>query len=76
MKAKNVCFICLDAEESSKGTVIPIEKLDILLAYEMNGDDIPPEHGYPVRVVATGLPGKKNVKWLGKIIIFENETNE
>uniref|UniRef100_A0ABD2W968 Oxidoreductase molybdopterin-binding domain-containing protein n=1 Tax=Trichogramma kaykai TaxID=54128 RepID=A0ABD2W968_9HYME len=54
------------------GTILPVieaKKFDILLAYEMNGQSISPEHGYPVRVVIPQLPGRKNVKWLWKIIL-------
>jgi len=51
---------------------IPIEKAlspfgDVLLAYEMNGEPLPPEHGSPVRLVAPGIVGVRNVKWVGKI---------
>jgi len=51
---------------------IPIEKAlspfgDVLLAYEMNGEPLPPEHGSPVRLIAPGIVGVRNVKWVGKI---------
>ncbi len=37
---------------------------EILLAYRMNGEDLPPEHGYPVRVIVPGYYGMASVKWL------------
>jgi DMSO/TMAO reductase YedYZ molybdopterin-dependent catalytic subunit len=40
---------------------------DILLAYEMNGEALPPRHGYPLRVIAPGWYGVANVKWLERI---------
>ena len=59
---------------------IPIDKLtmdtkgsDVLLAYEMNGETLPREHGYPVRVVVPGTVGVRNVKWVTKIKLSEEE---
>jgi DMSO/TMAO reductase YedYZ molybdopterin-dependent catalytic subunit len=38
-----------------------------LLCYNMNGGPLPPEHGYPVRLIAPGWYGVANVKWLNRI---------
>src|SRR5215204_4306816 len=40
---------------------------DNLLAYEMNGDPLPPLHGFPLRLIAPGWYGVANVKWLTRI---------
>src|SRR4051794_18416384 len=40
---------------------------DILLAYEMNGVPLPPQHGAPLRLVVPGWYGMTNVKWLVSI---------
>lgn len=40
---------------------------EVLLAWEMNGDPIPPQHGYPVRLVVPGWYGMASVKWLHRI---------
>jgi DMSO/TMAO reductase YedYZ molybdopterin-dependent catalytic subunit len=37
---------------------------DVLVAYEMNGVPLPPQHGYPVRLVVPGWYGMAHVKWL------------
>jgi len=37
---------------------------DVLLAYAMNGAPLPPQHGYPVRLVVPGWYGMAHVKWL------------
>ena len=37
---------------------------DVLLAYEMNGGPLPPQHGYPLRLVVPGWYGMAHVKWL------------
>ena len=38
-----------------------------LLCYEMNGQPLPVEHGFPVRLIAPGWYGVANVKWLERI---------
>lgn len=40
---------------------------EVILAYEMNGEDLPRDHGYPVRMVIPGHVGARQVKWLHKI---------
>ena len=37
---------------------------DTLLAWQMNGQPLTPEHGYPVRLVVPGWYGMASVKWL------------
>ncbi len=40
---------------------------DVLLAYELNGQPLPPQHGSPVRLLVPGWYGMTNVKWLRSI---------
>jgi DMSO/TMAO reductase YedYZ molybdopterin-dependent catalytic subunit len=40
---------------------------DVLLAYAMNGAPLPPQHGYPVRLIAPGWYGMAHVKWLTRV---------
>jgi DMSO/TMAO reductase YedYZ molybdopterin-dependent catalytic subunit len=44
---------------------------EVLLAYRMNGADLPPAHGYPLRLVVPGWYGMASVKWLRRLIITE-----
>jgi len=37
------------------------------LAYQMNGEPLPPHHGYPARVISPGLFGLNSVKWVTRI---------
>jgi len=43
-----------------------------LLAFEMDGDPLPLEHGYPARLVAPGLFGYKMPKWIERIDLRES----
>lgn len=79
--AKHIIFDGADADPTGHnyGASIPIEmarllKKDIILAYEMNGKDIPPDHGYPVRVIIPGVVGARQVKWLNKITLSDKES--
>lgn len=48
---------------------------DVILAYEMNGQPLPRDHGYPIRVIVPGVVGARNVKWLGRIYVSKNESD-
>jgi DMSO/TMAO reductase YedYZ molybdopterin-dependent catalytic subunit len=43
---------------------------DVLLAYEMNGSPLLPQHGAPVRLLVPGWYGMTNVKWLASIDVL------
>ena len=51
---------------------VPVEKArqDVLLAHKMNGKDVPPEHGFPVRAIVPGWYAMASVKWLQRVIII------
>lgn len=40
---------------------------DVFLAFRMNREPLPKQHGYPLRVIVPGIYGMKHVKWLSKI---------
>jgi DMSO/TMAO reductase YedYZ molybdopterin-dependent catalytic subunit len=40
---------------------------EALLAYELNGESLPPQHGFPLRLVVPGWYGMASVKWLTRI---------
>jgi len=82
-EAKHVWFEGLDqipksGKVISFGGSIPIEKAMIengpaapLLATMMNGEELTPDHGYPLRALVPGYIGARSVKWLGKIVISD-----
>jgi DMSO/TMAO reductase YedYZ molybdopterin-dependent catalytic subunit len=41
---------------------------DVLIAYQMNGQYLTPDHGYPLRVIVPGHYGMASVKWLTNIV--------
>ena len=46
---------------------------DVLIAYLMNGMELPPDHGFPVRAIVPGHYGMASVKWLTHIGVLEEQ---
>jgi DMSO/TMAO reductase YedYZ molybdopterin-dependent catalytic subunit len=44
-----------------------LASVEAILAYEVNGVPLPPQHGYPLRLVVPGWYGMTNVKWLARM---------
>ena len=66
--------------EKSLGREIPFERSlplakaldpDTLLAYEMNGQPLPHEHGFPARLIVPGWYGMASVKWLTTLQVLD-----
>ena len=76
--AVEVLFTGLDrgiegGEEQAFQRSVPLEEAlrdEVLLAFEMNGSPLPPQHGYPLRLVVPGWYGMTNVKWLDEIQVL------
>ncbi|CAO2658343.1 Nn.00g060660.m01.CDS01 [Neocucurbitaria sp. VM-36] len=52
---------------------VPARKVkinEVMLAWEMNGETLPPIHGAPLRVVVMGYIGARSVKWLTRINVI------
>ena len=82
-RAGHVAFLGLDTllrdgDRESYGSSIPLDKAlgcEVLLAYEMNGEDLPLAHGCPLRVIVPGYIGARSVKWLSDICVQENPSD-
>jgi DMSO/TMAO reductase YedYZ molybdopterin-dependent catalytic subunit len=56
-----------DVEQRYERSLSLPDAAGAVLAYEMNGAPLPPQHGFPVRLVVPGWYGMTNVKWLAAI---------
>jgi DMSO/TMAO reductase YedYZ molybdopterin-dependent catalytic subunit len=77
--------LCVGADSGTPpdvGAHIPYERSlpigdalgdDVLVAYAMNGADLPPEHGAPLRLVVPGWYGMASVKWLVRLRLLERK---
>ena len=66
-----VVFHALDGFYSSVPLEVALSGLS-WLAYQMNGEPLPPKHGFPARVLLPGIYGMKQPRWLSKIEIKKN----
>jgi sulfite oxidase len=82
-EAQHAAFTGLD-EVSRQGKTfgfggsIPVDKAldeDTLLAYSMNGKPLTPVHGFPLRVIVPGYIGARSVKWLSRITLQEQSSD-
>jgi sulfite oxidase len=48
---------------------------DVTMAWKMNGQVLPRDHGYPLRMIVPGYVGARAVKWLAKVIISKEQTD-
>jgi len=79
-EGSHVKFGALDRDAASSFEVsIPAEMAmspdrDVLVAYKMNGEPIPRDHGFPLRAVVPGVVGVRNCKWLKSITLANEES--
>lgn len=74
-EVKHVHFSAMEAYAAS----IPIRKAmdpygDVLLAWGMNGEPLPPDHGFPLRSIVPGNVAARSVKWLKRITLSDEES--
>ena len=73
-EARSVLLVGMDEESPEGGfrRVLPVEKAmhpDTLLAYSMNGEMLPRDHGFPLRALVPGWVGSSSIKWLKSIVV-------
>jgi sulfite oxidase len=76
---RHVAFECHDTVAGHPyGVSIPLPKAlapESLLAYAMNGEALPPEHGFPLRAVVPGFAGVRSPKWLRRIVVQDHPSD-
>lgn len=48
-----------------------VRRPEVMLAYEMNGRPLEPQHGFPLRLIVPGWYGMTSVKWLAAIEVVD-----
>lgn len=71
---EHVRFHALDGMQASIGIERAMNPYgDCIVAYEMNGEPLPRDHGYPLRVIVPGYAAVRNVKWVQRIELAKTE---
>jgi DMSO/TMAO reductase YedYZ molybdopterin-dependent catalytic subunit len=74
LKSTAVGLAVLSTDEFSAGlTVDVVQDPETLIAYQMNDQPLPREHGFPARLLVPGRYGMKNPKWLSGIRAMTEE---
>lgn len=75
-------FVLMNGADRALGSMqdfvrqVPSEKAthpDTLIAYEMNGQPLPPVHGFPLRAIIPGWEGAYAMKWLTTLRVVNRE---
>ena len=77
--ARHVVFTGLDAgvqgdvaqNYERSLTVDEATRDEVILAYAVNGQPLPPQHGFPLRLIVPGWYGMTSVKWLRSITVVD-----
>ena len=75
-KARGVMVEGLDAVRMRRP--LPLWKAleeDTILATGMNGQPLPPDHGFPARTIVPGWAAVASVKWVGRLVVSEGPLN-
>src|ERR1700738_876130 len=67
-----MAFLAID-EFSAGLTPDVVDDPETLIVYEMNGEPLPREHGFPARLLVPGRYGMKDPKWLAGIRAMTRE---
>ncbi len=78
--AVDIAFVGADRgvqgeEEQDYARGLPVDEAmrsEVLLAYEMNGQPLEPQHGAPLRLIVPGWYGMASVKWLTAIEVLDH----
>ena len=77
-------FVHMEGADRPLGTMppfvrqVPMAKAmhpDTVIAYEMNGQPIPPVHGFPLRAIIPGWEGAYSMKWLSRLRVATAESD-
>jgi nitrate reductase (NAD(P)H) len=78
--SKNAKYVCMEGKDvlpnGHYGTCVLLKWVmdpsrKIILAHKLNGQDLEPDHGFPLRVIVPGCIGGRSVKWLTKLTVTD-----
>jgi len=72
-KAKYVSFCATGRKYADSLSIQEALESETMLAYGLNGKDLLPENGFPLRLVIPRMYGYKGVKWVERIVFTEKQ---
>ena len=67
-KAKFITFHATGGQYKDSLSIKEALELDTMLAYKVNGQDLSPDHGFPLRLIIPRMYAYKGVKWVERIV--------
>jgi DMSO/TMAO reductase YedYZ molybdopterin-dependent catalytic subunit len=72
-KAKYATFHATGGKYADSLSIQEVLEPDTMLAYKLNGKDLAPENGFPLRLVIPRMYAYKGVKWVERIVFTEKQ---
>ena len=72
-KAKYISFYATGGKYKDSVSVQEALEPETMLAYRLNGKDLPPENGFPLRLIIPRMYAYKGVKWVERIVFTEKQ---
>jgi len=72
-KAKFVSFYATGGQYHDSLSIQEALEPETMLAYKVNGSDLLPENGFPLRLVVPRMYAYKSVKWVERIVLTETQ---
>ncbi len=72
-KARYVTFHATGEKYADSLSLSEALEEDTILAYHLNGKDLPPDSGFPLRLVVPRMYGYKGVKWVERVVLTETQ---
>ncbi len=76
VKPKEDCAAVLFHAADGYYETFPLAKaneMTTLVAYEMNGEPLPPHHGFPMRMIVPGIYGERMPKWVTRLEFLQKD---
>ena len=72
-KAKFITFHAVGGQYKDSLSIKEALEPDTLLAYKLNGENLSPDHGFPLRLIIPRMYAYKGVKWVERIVLTEKQ---
>ena len=72
-KAKFITFHAVGGQYKDSLSIKEALEPDTMLAYKLNGKNLSPDHGFPLRLIIPRMYAYKGVKWVERIVFTEKQ---